>query len=105
VFSRAIGQYPLPSPEEVNEIKALFRNNLFLRSLRKIAEVGYALKSGQEAHPNSDMIYAQTVIQLDGDVINRFHVDLLDPEQEKVRDLYSMSMIKRWLLEPINGET
>ncbi len=64
------------------EIRKLFNHDEFLRSLRKIAELKAALDSGDVKSTNIDIIYAQTVMQLDGDIISRYHKQLFDEDQE-----------------------
>ena len=59
------------------DLRMILDNSRFLRSLRKINELKAALDNG-------DLIYAQTVLQLDGDVINRYRRDLFE---QKHKDL------------------
>lgn len=59
------------------DLRIILDNSRFLRSLRKINELKAALDNG-------DLIYAQTVLQLDGDVINRYRRDLFE---QKHKDL------------------
>lgn len=79
----------LPDPTEENvenwhKIQEVLNNPQFLRSLRKIIELKAALDSNNiESAENVDTIYAQTVMQLDGDVINRYHRDLFLDEGVK----------------------
>jgi len=86
------------SPAEVRKINHLLEDGRFLRSLRKIAELkaaldrrNAALNNCQETNPqefeealSTDLIYAQTVIQLDGDIINRFHKRLLEHDHKEI---------------------
>jgi hypothetical protein len=66
------------------EIQALLSNDKFVRSLRKIAELKAALDGGDVTSSRTDTIYAQTVMQLDGDIITRYHKDLFGlPEETK----------------------
>ncbi len=64
----------------------LFRDGTFMRELRNIRELFGALKGANAANPTNicDVIYAQTIIQIDGDTINRFHNYLFD--KDKVDD-------------------
>lgn len=71
----------VPNPETEAGRKLVDRflaDGDFLRSLRKLSELS-ALVGGDRAEQNNvaDIIYAQTVIQIDGDVMNRFHEQLL----------------------------
>jgi hypothetical protein len=67
-----------------NEIKTLLNNDKFVRTLRKIIELKAALDGGDVTKPHIDTIYAQTVMQLDGDIITRYHKDLFSlPEDAK----------------------
>ncbi|NDJ25046.1 hypothetical protein GS682_26055 [Nostoc sp. B(2019)] len=68
------------------EIRKLFNHDEFLRSLRKISELKAALDSGDIKSTKIDIIYAQTVMQLDGDIISRYHKQLFD-EDEETKDL------------------
>ncbi|MBW4687474.1 MAG: hypothetical protein KME40_20770 [Komarekiella atlantica HA4396-MV6] len=68
------------------EIRKLFNHDEFLRSLRKIAELKAALDSGDVESTKIDIIYAQTVMQLDGDIISRYHKQLFE-EDEETKDL------------------
>jgi hypothetical protein len=83
---RAEQAKPLPNPDQINEIKTLMRNGTFLRSLRKFSELLSALNSGGTSQENTDIIYAQTILHLDGDVTNRFHADLLHLENPETRN-------------------
>lgn len=66
------------------EIQSLLNNDKFVRSLRKIAELKAALDGGDVTSNKTDTIYAQTVMQLDGDIITRYHKDLFSlPEEAK----------------------
>lgn len=66
------------------EIRYLLSNDKFVRSLRKIAELKAALDGGDVTSTRTDTIYAQTVMQLDGDIITRYHKDLFSlPEEAK----------------------
>ncbi len=79
----------LPDPTEVNgwmEIREIFKANEFLLSLRKIIELKAALDSDKVSENKIDIIYAQTVMQLDGDIITRYHKQLFQ-EDEDVKDL------------------
>ncbi|MEC4983044.1 MAG: hypothetical protein SAJ37_21965 [Oscillatoria sp. PMC 1068.18] len=89
------------SPDEILKVQRLLGNSRFLRVLRKIGELKAALDNRNQALyrkelelaeknvPNlaaqvvkTDIIYAQTVIQLDGDIINRFSEELLEHPQK-----------------------
>ena len=84
--------------KEIQKIQLLLDDGRFLRSLRKMEELRSTLDNRNrclQQNPNStmqeaweevstDMIYAQSVIQLDGDIINRYHQKLFDHEH---RDL------------------
>lgn len=76
---------PLPHPDDhLEQVQVLVRDTAFLRALRKLAEQKLALDGGDVTSTTKDLIYAQTVMQLDGDVINRYHKDLL--ENPELRD-------------------
>lgn len=58
------------------EIQQLLTNEKFVRTLRKMSELKAALNSSDIHSTEIDVIYAQTVMQLDGDIITRYHKDL-----------------------------
>jgi hypothetical protein len=72
--------------ENIKEIQQLLENDRFLRNLRKLSELKAALNSNSIESPKVDIIYAQTVMQLDGDIISRYHKKLFE-EEEDVRNL------------------
>ncbi|WP_066425545.1 hypothetical protein [Anabaena sp. 4-3] len=63
-------------PERRAEIQEMLHNDKFVRTLRKISELKAALDGGDIHSTDIDVIYAQTVMQLDGDIITRYHKDL-----------------------------
>lgn len=88
---------PGSSSQEAGKINELLENGRFLRQLRKIGEIKAALdKRNQilnanngslaENSPaaNTDLIYAQTITQLDGKIFNRFHQQLFDRQDKDV---------------------
>ncbi|MEH2256420.1 hypothetical protein [Nostoc sp.] len=58
------------------EIEELLNNDKFIRTLRKMSELKAALNSDNITSVDIDIIYAQTVMQLDGDIISRYHKKL-----------------------------
>jgi hypothetical protein len=115
-------------PEEIQKIQRLFHSSRFLRKLRKINELKGALDCRNKAllrkrdellgnikpealqkAVTTDMIYAQTVIQLDGDVINRYSQEIFDhPHREVLLEIHREGVTaseKQWrgLLEFIIG--
>ncbi|AFZ12796.1 hypothetical protein Cri9333_1914 [Crinalium epipsammum PCC 9333] len=89
---------PGATPTEIRAIQDLLEDGRFLRTLRKIAELKAALDNRNKVLSQkpaegledldddlvSDLIYAQTVIQLDGDIINRFNKRLFDSKYQDV---------------------
>ena len=79
----------LPDPENPDDLKRLMQlikaSNL-VRTLRKLSELRAALDGENPKSDKIDIIYAQTVLQLDGDVINRYNQELFKPENETQRD-------------------
>ncbi len=70
--------------ENSQEIQELLNNDKFVRTLRKVAELKAALDSNDATKSTIDIIYAQTVMQLDGDIISRYHKELFElPADEK----------------------
>jgi len=96
------------NPEEIIRAKRLLNNCHFVRSLRKMSELkaaldhrNKALRKKQAEQPDfvppeviqkavkTDIIYAQTVVQLDGDVINRYSQEIFDhPHREMILQLH-----------------
>ncbi|HEY9606280.1 MAG TPA: hypothetical protein V6C85_32030 [Allocoleopsis sp.] len=96
------------NPEEILKVQRLLNDSSFLRSLRKQSELkaaldnrNKALQRKQEETPEfvesdvlakavkTDMIYAQTVIQLDGDVINRYSQAIFDhPHRDMILQIH-----------------
>ncbi|WP_229425939.1 hypothetical protein [Lusitaniella coriacea] len=96
---------------EMARVKQLLGDGQFLRSLRKLGELKTCMDSRNEKllameaeHPGhssaaiaqavkTDMIYAQTVIQLDGDVINRYSEEILDhPYRDVILQIHKESV-------------
>ncbi|MEH2022434.1 hypothetical protein [Nostoc sp.] len=66
------------------EIEELLNNDKFIRTLRKMSELKAALNSGNITSVDIDIIYAQTIMQLDGDIISRYHKNLFQlPEGDR----------------------
>ncbi len=77
----------LPHPRtELETVKSLMRSGPFVRTLRKLSELRAALDGDKPTSEAIDIIYAQTVMQLDGDVINRYDQALLEPNNKANRD-------------------
>jgi hypothetical protein len=116
------------SSGEILKIQELLHNSRFLRGLRKISELKTALDHRNRAllrtrneqlgritpealqkAVKTDMIYAQTVIQMDGDIINRYSQDIFDhPHREVILQIHQDGVTsgeKQWrgLLEFIIG--
>lgn len=72
----------LPNLDQAMSI-GLLDNSAFLRELRSLREL-YYLVGGEDASDTTnfiDLIAAQTIIQMDGDVMNRFHKALLNDRE------------------------
>jgi hypothetical protein len=85
-YVNELGDPILPDPTIMAnwpEIQRFLENNQFLRSLRKIIELKGALDSSDSTSESIDIVYAQTVMQLDGDIINRYHTKLFEDEEIK----------------------
>lgn len=127
-------QTRLPDPlrptnsEEILKAHKVLNDSGFLRSLRKLSELKAALDNRnkalwkkQDEQPDylesdalnksvkTDIIYAQTVIQLDGDVINRYSQAIFDhPHRDLILQIHKEGVTageKQWrgLLEFIIG--
>jgi hypothetical protein len=130
--SATLSRLPNPtnptSPEEILKAREILNDSRFLRSLRKMSELKAALdnrnKALQRMHDENlgriapdalqkavttDLIYAQTVIQLDGDIINRYSQEIFDhPHREVILQIHQDGVTaseKQWrgLLEFIIG--
>ena len=100
------------NPQSEENIRRLFTDSRFLRCLRKMGELKTALDNRnrslitetaeQENNVSSkviektvktDIIYAQTVIQLDGDIINRFSDKIFDhPHRDLILKIHKISV-------------
>ena len=89
--------HTLPDPtqahkEAVMKTKKLLRNSRFLRSLRKMRELKAALDNRNRALLRNDsktvltdLIYAQTIIHFDGQILNRYTQEILDhPHKDQI---------------------
>lgn len=65
------------------KLQELLNNSKFLRNVRKTIELKAALDSSDPTSESIDIVYAQTVMQLDGDIINRYHTKLFEDEEIK----------------------
>ncbi|HBL10702.1 MAG TPA: hypothetical protein DD379_04725 [Cyanobacteria bacterium UBA11162] len=110
--SIALRETRLPNPlkpnssDEILKAQKVLHNCRFLRCLRKMCELKAVLDSRnttlwrqQLQQPNSsdtiqktvihDTIYAQTIVQLDGDVINRYAQEILThPHRDVILDIH-----------------
>ena len=97
---------------EVTRVRQLLNSGVFLCHLRKISELKAALdnrnrrlirqaialtNASQADEPANnvlnDVIYAQTVIQLDGDIVNRYAEELFrHPYKDSILDIHRMSL-------------
>ncbi|HEY9635722.1 MAG TPA: hypothetical protein V6D14_20120 [Coleofasciculaceae cyanobacterium] len=118
----------LTNPDEILKAQRLLHDSRFLRKLRKISELKAVLDCRNRAilrkqaelpvnvKPEllqkavlTDIIYAQTVIQLDGEVINRYSQEIFDhPHREIILQIHRDGVTageKQWrgLLEFIIG--
>jgi hypothetical protein len=127
-------QTRLPDPikpsslEEILKVRKVLSDSRFLRSLRKMSELktaldcrnkalnrkpdeqpGYTKSDVLQKAVTTDIIYAQTVIQLDGDIINRYSQEIIDhPHRDVILQLHREGVTageKQWrgLLEFIIG--
>jgi len=64
-------------PQDREKLQQLLDNGKFLRGLRKMIELKSAIDSQDLQSETTDIIYAQTIMQLDGDIINRYNEQLL----------------------------
>ncbi|MEH2069751.1 MAG: hypothetical protein V7K47_16585 [Nostoc sp.] len=103
---------PVPDIEDSNnqknlrqrwqEIEDLLNNNKFIRTLRKMSELKAALDGGQITSVDIDIIYAQTVMQLDGDIISRYHKKLFqlpDGDRDLILKIHNEGVVageKQW---------
>jgi len=116
--SRLPDPYSINSSQRASELKQILKNGRFLRSLRKMSELKGTLdnrnkalhkKQDEQSHLSSeviqkavktDMIYAQTVIQLDGDLINRYSEEILaHPHRDVILQIHRDGVLsgqKQW---------
>lgn len=94
---------PLPDPAQPERseglLRALLHNRQFLRSLRKLHEAklildrrnATLLQSADSAAAAiaTDLIYAQTVVQLDGEIVNRYsHEIFTHPQRDLILQIH-----------------
>ncbi len=81
----------LPNPDDpqgFRELAKQLKEVNFVRTLRKLSELRAALDGESPSSASSvDLIYAQTVMQIDGDVINRYNQALFDPNNITRREI------------------
>ncbi|NER22150.1 MAG: hypothetical protein F6J96_15915 [Symploca sp. SIO1C2] len=116
--SRLPDPYSINTSQRASELKQILKNGRFLRSLRKMSELKGTLdnrnkalhkKQDEQSHLSSeviqkavktDMIYAQTVIQLDGDLINRYSEEILaHPHRDVILQIHRDGVLsgqKQW---------
>ncbi|PSB02716.1 hypothetical protein [Merismopedia glauca] len=78
------------SSQEVNKINELLHNGRLLRTLRKIGELKVSLDRQNQMLNSSDnaptldsnIIYVQTITQIDGEITNRFHQQFLNHQHK-----------------------
>jgi len=83
-------------PQETQLLQKLLDNPKFLRTLRKANELKAGLDSTDSHSTQTDIIYAQTIIQLDGDVIHRYHellFQLEEPQKRMIMDIHQQSVV------------
>ena len=68
-------------PAEKAYLQRFINMGNIVRTLRKLSELRAALDGGDPTSEKIDIIYAQTIMQLDGDVINRYNQALFSSEQ------------------------
>ncbi len=84
-LNQSIDQAPDPeNPANSDIMAAMMMDAEFLRGLRKLSELLSAIDGGDVRSSAYDLIYAQTVIQLDGDIINRYHQQLMEHSHKQV---------------------
>lgn len=93
-------QLPDPSnAREADQLETLLSTASFLRCLRKLSEIKATLDQRNfhiQKHPDSkdadhllDIIYARTVVQLDGDVMNSYNQKLFqNPQQQAILQVH-----------------
>lgn len=100
----------LPSPfgdhennvDNYQKISKILSNNKFVLTLRKVSELKAALDGGDITSDQVDTIYAQTIMQLDGDIITRYHRDLFnlkETDQDIVMKIHNDGVVsgeKQW---------
>jgi hypothetical protein len=87
------------SPDGINRVQKLLKNSSFLRVLRKLSETKTSLDNqnkflhSQSNSQKTDIVYAQTVVQLDGNILNRYAQDLLDhPQRDAILKIHHYSV-------------
>ncbi|NJL90517.1 MAG: hypothetical protein HC916_12555 [Coleofasciculaceae cyanobacterium SM2_1_6] len=93
-------QLPDPSdPRKADQLEILLSTASFLRCLRKLSEIKATLDQrnfhaqknldSKEGEQLLDIIYARTVVQLDGDVLNSYNQKLFqNPQQQAILQIH-----------------
>ncbi|QFS45810.1 hypothetical protein [Nostoc sphaeroides] len=88
--------------QRLQEIEELLNNGKFIRTLRKMSELKAALNGGDITSVDVDIIYAQTVMQLDGDIISRYHkkvFELTEVDRDLILKIHNEGIVageKQW---------
>lgn len=71
----------LPSPENISICQKLCQNQRFLRKLRQLSTIKQLISENQT--------YAQTLIELEGNITHKYHQKLLEhPQQQLILELH-----------------
>ncbi|MEH1780323.1 MAG: hypothetical protein V7K67_18480 [Nostoc sp.] len=68
--------------ENFKQVQRLLENDKFVRTLRKMTELKAALDGINITSTKTDIIYAQTVMQIDGDIITRYNKELFSLSED-----------------------
>ncbi|MGK7933131.1 MAG: hypothetical protein AB4041_17095 [Microcystaceae cyanobacterium] len=83
-------------PDDEQSIELLSSSGRFRRKLRKLSELRAIIESPEAANHDNlyDIIYAQTIVQIDGDIINRFDKRLFnDSNQEFLLEVHRSAVV------------
>lgn len=88
----------LPPPDEIVLVQKLLKNSFFVRILRVLHETKIALdyrhkKLQSGVITPEEILYAQTTIHLEGNIINRYGSDILNhPQRDLILQLHHQSV-------------
>lgn len=99
LYQPDLEQSQLPSPLNTANCQILLKNRYFISKIRKLKEIKTILDQDNANFPQQS-VYAQTLIELEGSITNRYTQQLLDhPQRDQILALHSQGVsasVKQW---------